>query len=299
MRSNMVPGAVFPDYELSDHTAKRRKLSELQGRDPMVVVLSRGSFCPKDRRQAEGLVELHREMEVGYCRLVTISTDDLAETNEYRMGVGAHWPFLSDARRIVQKDLDIAEYTDAVHNPISYIQYSRPGPADQRGVDFDAVGHLAVSAFDKIGVPHEGQFYLCGPPAFLRELTAGLATWGVPADHVHTEIFGTLDSITPGMKAETHSPHLPAGPAGFGPQVSFARSGVTLPWDARYGSLLELAEACDVPVRWSCRTGVCHTCETALIAGDVDYDPEPLDPPAQGDALICCSRPRGEVVLDL
>ena len=132
MRSNMVPGAVFPDYELSDHTAKRRKLSELQGRDPMVVVLSRGSFCPKDRRQAEGLVELHREMEVGYCRLVTISTDDLAETNEYRMGVGAHWPFLSDARRIVQKDLDIAEYTDAVHNPISYIQYSRPGPESGR-----------------------------------------------------------------------------------------------------------------------------------------------------------------------
>ena len=128
MRSDMVPGAVFPDYELSDHTAKRRKLSELQGRDPMVVVLSRGSFCPKDRRQAEGLVELHLEMEVGYCRLVTISTDDLAETNEYRMGVGAHWPFLSDPRRIVQKDLDIAEYTDAVHNPmIPHVIVLEPG----------------------------------------------------------------------------------------------------------------------------------------------------------------------------
>ena len=181
----------------------------------------------------------------------------------------------------------------------SYIQYSRPGPADQRGVDFDATGHLAVSAFDKIGVPHDGQFYLCGPSAFLRELTAGLAAWGVTADHVHTEIFGTLDSITPGMKAETHSPHLPAESVGFGPQVSFARSGLTLPWNAKYQSLLELAEACDVAVRWSCRTGVCHTCETALISGDVEYDPEPLDPPARGDALICCCRPRGEVALDL
>ena len=181
----------------------------------------------------------------------------------------------------------------------SYIQYSRPGPADQKGVDFDAAGHLAVSAFEEIGVPHDGQFYLCGPAAFLRELTAGLAAWAVTADHIHTEIFGTLDSITPGMKAETHSPHLPAEPAGSGPQVSFARSGLTLPWDAKYQSLLELAEACDVPVRWSCRTGVCHTCETALIAGNVEYDPEPLDPPAKGDALICCSRPRGEVVLDL
>ena len=180
-----------------------------------------------------------------------------------------------------------------------YIHYSRPGPADQRGVDFDAAGHLAVSAFDKIGVPHEAEFYLCGPPAFLQELTAGLTAWGVTPDQIHTEIFGTLDSITPGMKAETHSPHLPAGSAGSGPQVSFARSGLTLPWDANYQSLLELAEACDVPVRWSCRTGVCHTCETALIAGDVEYDPEPLDPPAKGGALICCSRPRGEVILDL
>jgi ferredoxin-NADP reductase/MOSC domain-containing protein YiiM len=198
-------------------------------------------------------------------------------------------PFREESRALLQE----------LQHGHSYIQYSRPGPADQRGVDFDAAGHLAVSAFDEIGVPREGQFYLCGPAAFLRELTAGLAAWGVAADHIHTEIFGTLDSITPGMKAETHSPHSPAEPAGFGPPVSFARSGLTLPWNAKYQSLLELAEACDVPVRWSCRTGVCHTCETALIAGDVEYDPEPLDPPAKGDALICCSRPRGEVILDL
>ena len=118
MRSNIIPGAIFPDYELSDHTGKHRKLSELQGPHPMVLVLSRGGFCPKDRRQAEGLVQLHREMEVGYCRLATISTDNLTETNEYRSGVGAHWPFLSDAGRMVQKDLDIAEYTDALHNPM-------------------------------------------------------------------------------------------------------------------------------------------------------------------------------------
>ena len=198
-------------------------------------------------------------------------------------------PFRDEARTLLQE----LKYGH------SYIQYSRPGPADQRGIDFDAAGHLAVSAFDKLGVPHDGQFYLCGPASFLRELTGGLAAWGVPADHIHAETFGTLDSITPGMKAETHSPHLPAESAGFGPQVSFARNGLTLPWDAKYRSLLELAEACDVPVRWSCRTGVCHTCETALIAGDVEYDPEPLDPPAKGDALICCSRPRGDLILDL
>src|SRR2546421_1493842 len=112
MRADIVPGAIFPDYELSDHSAKRRKLSELQGQDPMILVLGRGGDCPKDRRQAEGLVQLHRELEVGYFRLVTITTDNITDTNEYRTGVGAHLPFLSDVRRIGQKDLDIAEYTD-------------------------------------------------------------------------------------------------------------------------------------------------------------------------------------------
>ena len=118
MRSDMTPGAVFPDYELSDHTGKHRKLSELQQQDPMVIVLSRGGYCPKDRRQHEGLVQLHSELEVGYCRLVTISTANLVETNEFRMGVDAHWPFLSDPARKIQKDLDIAEYTDKLHNPM-------------------------------------------------------------------------------------------------------------------------------------------------------------------------------------
>src|SRR6476620_7865406 len=128
MRSNMIPGAVFPDYELGDHTGKHRKLSELQEQDPMVVVLGRGGFCPKDRRQAEGLLELHREIEVGYCRLVTITTDSITATSEYRSGVGAHWPFLSDPRRIIQKDLDIAEYTDPVHNPmIPHVIVLEPG----------------------------------------------------------------------------------------------------------------------------------------------------------------------------
>src|SRR6202050_1163312 len=98
MRADIVPGAIFPDYELADHTAKRRKLSELQGGPhPMVLVLSRGGFCPKDRRQAELLVQLHRELEVGYCRLVTISTDNITQTNENRTGVVLHWPFFLDA----------------------------------------------------------------------------------------------------------------------------------------------------------------------------------------------------------
>ena len=128
MRADILPGALFPDYELPDHTTKRRKLSELQGEDPMVLLLSRGGFCPKERRQHEGLIHLHREMEVGYCRMVTISTDNITETHEFRTGVGAHWPFLSDAGRQIQKDLDIAEYTDPVDNPmIPYTIVLEPG----------------------------------------------------------------------------------------------------------------------------------------------------------------------------
>jgi peroxiredoxin len=118
MRADIVPGATFPDFELTDHLGRRRKLSVLQGPDPMILVLSRGGYCPKDRRQAEGLVQLHREIEVGYCRLVTISTDTQVESNEFRTGVDAHWPFLSDPERVVQKALDIAEYTDPKHDPM-------------------------------------------------------------------------------------------------------------------------------------------------------------------------------------
>ena len=118
MRTDIVPGAVLPDYELSDHRGTRRTLSALQESDPLVLILSRGGFCPKDRRQHEGLLQLHREMQVGYCRLVTISTDNLLATNEFRSGVGAQWTFLSDPGRKVQKDLDIAEYTDPEHNPM-------------------------------------------------------------------------------------------------------------------------------------------------------------------------------------
>ena len=128
MRPDIVPGAVFPDYELTDHRGKRRTLSELQQGDPLVLVLSRGGYCPKERRQHEGLMQLYRELQVGYCRLVTISTDNLLQTNEFRAGVGADWTFLSDPGRKLQKDLDIAEYIDPDHNPmIPYTLVLEPG----------------------------------------------------------------------------------------------------------------------------------------------------------------------------
>jgi ferredoxin-NADP reductase/MOSC domain-containing protein YiiM/ferredoxin len=181
-----------------------------------------------------------------------------------------------------------------------HIRYSAPGPEDRLAVDFDAVGRLDLSVLRELDAPREADFYLCGPAAFMSSLTADLANWGVPAERLHSENFGSGPALTPGIAAApAPTPHPPERPAGTGPMVSFARSNLALHWDAAFQSLLELAEACDVPVRWACRTGVCHNCETGLIAGAVDYFVEPLTPPAEGNLLICCSRPRDDIVLDL
>lgn len=203
---------------------------------------------------------------------------------------GNEHPFAAEARQLLQR----------IPHGRSYVQYSKPLPEDRPGMDFDGTGHLEVAGLDRLGIGRDADFYLCGPTAFLQDFTAGLAAWGAASERVHTEIFGPGKPSTPGMvQAPLRPPHPPAGKSGPGPRVSFARSGLEVAWDPAFNSLLELAEACDVPARWSCRTGVCHTCECALIAGAVSYDPEPVEPPADGNLLTCCSRPQGDIILDL
>lgn len=181
-----------------------------------------------------------------------------------------------------------------------YIAYSQPRPLDQLGKDYDGAGRLTIALADSLHIPRDADFYLCGPPGFLRDFTSSLAGWGVHPGRIHREIFGPEESLTPGIAARPHPlPHLPAGPAGKGPLVSFVRSGITVPWNASLHSLLELAEACDVPVKWACRTGVCHTCERPLVGGKVRYNPDPLEPPAEGDLLTCCSQPLSTLEIDL
>jgi ferredoxin-NADP reductase/MOSC domain-containing protein YiiM len=203
---------------------------------------------------------------------------------------GREHPFAQEARTLLK----------TLAHGHSHIRYSSPDPEDRRGIDFDTDGRLDVGVLREQEVPRNADFFICGPSAFINDLTAALVAWGVPTGRIHTELFGAGPSITPGVATSAHGPpHPPAEPSSAGPLVSFARSGLSVHWGSTYRSLLELAEACDIPTRWACRAGVCHTCESGLVVGTVAYQPNPIDPPAAGNVLICCSRPDSDVVIDL
>jgi ferredoxin-NADP reductase/MOSC domain-containing protein YiiM len=181
-----------------------------------------------------------------------------------------------------------------------HVCYSRPGPGDVQGRDYQTAGRLSASVLAALDLPRDADAYICGPTAFMADISAALVDLGVNPGRVRTEIFGAAPSQTPGIAAAAaRPPHPPAGEPGDGPEVAFARSGLTVRWAGRYASLLEMAEACDVPVRWSCRTGVCQTCDTDVMSGTVSYAPDPVEDPAEGTVLICCSQPRSDLVLDL
>jgi ferredoxin-NADP reductase/MOSC domain-containing protein YiiM/ferredoxin len=203
---------------------------------------------------------------------------------------GREHPFAAEARALLAP----------LANARAQVYYSRPGPEDLEGRDFDRKGRLTATVLADLQPPSDAEAYLCGPTPFMDEISAGLTALGFDPARVHTEVFGPAPGQTPGIAATPgRVPHPPAGDPGTGPMIGFARSDLTIPWSRDYGTLLELAESCDVPVRWSCRTGVCQTCETTLIAGDVDYSPDPVEPPTQGSVFICCSTPCDDIVLDL
>jgi ferredoxin-NADP reductase/MOSC domain-containing protein YiiM len=163
-----------------------------------------------------------------------------------------------------------------------------------------ATGRPDAATIAALSLPTDADVYLCGPTAFMADMRAALAAAGLDGARVHTELFGALPPINPGIVAAPRpAPHLPDGPAGTGPRVSFSRSGITVNWSAQYASILELAEACDVPTRFSCRSGVCHTCVTPVIDGAAAYHPDPLELPDAGSVLICVAQPDEALVLDL
>ncbi len=202
-----------------------------------------------------------------------------------------HHPFAAEVRRL-RLSLPCGR---------TYVCYSRPGPGEKIGEEFDFAGHLSPSVFTEARVTPESDVYLCGPNRFMADMKTALSTFGVAAERVRIEIFNGSEPMTPGIVgAAKRAPHVPNDDPNTGALVTFARSGIAAHWKASaYQSILELAEACDVPARWSCRTGVCHNCESGLVSGAVAYGPEPLDKPAEGNVLVCCSQPVGDVVIDL
>jgi ferredoxin-NADP reductase len=204
---------------------------------------------------------------------------------------GEHHPFAADVRGMV----------DALPHARRFVCFSAPGAGDRPGIDFDAAGRFSRSVFETLHLPQEAEVYLCGPSGFMANMKDILVSLDIAAQRIHTEIFNGGESLTPGVvNRPAIAPHRPANDVDAGVSVSFSRSGIAAHWNASaYQSILELAEACDVPVRWSCRTGVCHNCESGLVSGRVSYDPAPLDEPAEGNLLVCCSRPESDVVIDL
>ncbi len=180
-----------------------------------------------------------------------------------------------------------------------HVFYSAATPSQRRRTHTSA-GHLTREALAGLAIPAGASSYICGPASFMTDMREALTALGADPAAIHTELFGALPTINPGLTGQARQPpHQPPGPAGTGPQVTFARSGISTAFSDDLHSLLDLADACDVPTRWSCRTGVCHTCVTPLLSGDIAYAPEPLEPPAGGQVLICCARPATDLVLDM
>jgi ferredoxin len=180
-----------------------------------------------------------------------------------------------------------------------HVFYSAATPAERHRAHA-AAGHITKDRLTRLGVPAGATAYICGPTSFMTGVQQALAALGMDAAGIHTELFGAKSPVNPGLTEQNgRPPHPPPGPPGTGPLVTFARSGISAPCTEERRSVLEFADACDIPTRWSCRTGVCHTCTTQLVSGDVSYAPAPLEPPAEGEVLICCARPDTDIVLDL
>jgi ferredoxin-NADP reductase/MOSC domain-containing protein YiiM/ferredoxin len=277
-----------------DGAASRYLHEHIHAGDLLQVSAPRGSFTLQPNDSPVVLLSAGIGATPVLSMLHALSATQAGSTREiwwcYGARNGREHPFATEAQTLLN---------DLPHSH-SLIAYSKPEEQEKAGKDYDIRGHLSVSLLEQRNVPRTADFYLCGPTTFLTDFTAALKTWGVADFCIHSEIFGGEPPITPGIAGTTLPvPHPPAGTVGTGPGVSFTRSSLTVPWNSRYGSLLEFSEACDIPVKWSCRTGVCHMCESGLIGGEVNYAPEPLDRPSPGNVLICCSTPQSEIEVDL
>nr|WP_062339786.1 MOSC and FAD-binding oxidoreductase domain-containing protein [Herbidospora sakaeratensis] len=259
--------------------------------DSLEVAAPRGEFTMADTSSTVALISAG----IGITPVLAM-LHSLAETGTER---GVWWLHVTRTVRTQVFADEVRALLDRIPGAREKVYFTAHDPGDPLPPHAE-IGRPTAAGLAKLGLPADTDAYICGPAGFMGAMTEALTAAGLSPGQVHTELFGTLAAVNPGVVDARHvRPHPPAS-QGTGPEVTFARSGLTVQWGEEYGSLLELAEACDVPVRWSCRTGVCHTCVTGLLAGGIRYRTEPLEPPAVGDALICCSVPvREDIVLDL
>ena len=181
---------------------------------------------------------------------------------------------------------EAADLLGGLRSAHSLVWYTRPEepPAPGSGI---RSGRLTGEVVRDLDLPVDADAYVCGPEAFMDAMTAALAQVGLDPARIRTERFASRTAVNPGVvPVDVPPPHQPSGRPGTGPAVTFARSGLTAAWSDGYGSVLELAEACDVPTRWSCRSGVCHTCVTGRLSGEASYLTPPLEPPGVDELLI-------------
>ena len=279
--------------KIEPNGAAGTRLRQFRVGEGLDVSLPRGSFILQDNERpvvfisagigaTPVLAMLHALAQSGSTRQVLWL---------YQARDRQHHPFAAEVRTLLL----------ALEHGRAHVCYSTPGDHDRIAEDFDSTGHLSRSVLETVALPRDADIYLCGPIRFMEEMKEALGQMGVVRQRIHAELFNGSEPVMPGVVGVTvRRPHSPDADANTGVLVSFARSGIAAHWNpSAYQSLLELAEACDVPVRWSCRTGVCHNCESGLVSGAVSYNPEPLDQPAQGNVLVCCSQPVRDVVIDL
>lgn len=182
-----------------------------------------------------------------------------------------------------------------------HISYSRPASGDVPGRDYDREGRIDAGLLGELLSGNDFEFYLCGPTPFMKSVYGDLRDRGVPETRIHHEFFGPATALREDEEPAAAEPGPAAALDGAadGPEVTFLRSGVTAVWDPALGSLLDLAEAHGISPDFSCRSGICHTCLCTIFDGAVDYTAEPMDDPGEGNVLICCSTPKGNVVLDV
>ena len=266
-------------------------VAHLQRGDRIEVAAPRGEFVLDEGSEPVLLISAG----IGQTPLLAMLYR-LVREHSGRLVWWMHTTHDADSHAFATEVANLVGQLPSAHSVVYYTTPAQPFTAPS-GI---RAGRLTAEVIASLDLPTAANAYVCGPEPFMDDIAGALAGVGIDPARIHTERFGSRSPINPGViGAYAPRPHPPPGAAGGGPAVTFARSALTAAWSDTYSSVLELAEACDVPTQWSCRTGVCHTCATAMLSGDASYTSPPLEAPGHDELLICVARPTSDLVIDL